>query len=102
SFLRSLPVFTLADWICTSNTALSTAGDVNVRDAFHWSNVPSMVTEAFTWNVIVLSPGVTWNTGTAAGAWAPAEVVIRATMARHKIPTGTPTTCFAECMVRLP
>src|SRR5215471_9066660 len=101
SFLSPLPVFTLAAWICTSNTALSTAVDVNVRDAFHWSNVPSMVTDAFTWNVIVLSPGVTWNTGTAAGACAPAEVVQRPHAARHKITTDKLTAGFVECMARL-
>src|SRR5262245_40200160 len=61
-----------------------------------------MVTEAFTWNVTVLSPGVTWNTGTAAGAWAPAGVVNRPHAARHKRPTDTPTTCLAECIARLP
>jgi hypothetical protein len=33
-----------------ANTALSAAGDVNVRDASHWSNVPSMVTVPETWN----------------------------------------------------
>ena len=46
----TIPVFTLAAWIFTSNTALSTAGAVNVRAASHWSNVPSMVTVPETWN----------------------------------------------------
>ena len=48
--LRPLPVFTLAASIFTSNTALSAAVDVSVRDASHWSNVPSMATDACTWN----------------------------------------------------
>src|SRR4029434_5421118 len=100
SFLSPLPVFTLAAWICTSNTALSAAGDVNVRDAFHWWNVPSMVTDAFTENVIVLSPGVIWNTGTAAGACAPAGVVKRPHAARQMITTCTPTAVFGDCMAR--
>src|SRR5215510_6866015 len=100
--LSPLPVFTLAAWIFTSNTALSAAGDVNVRDASHWSNVPSMATDADTWNLIVLSTGVIVNTGTAAGACAPAGVIQRPHAARQTITTGTPTTCFAECMVHLP
>jgi hypothetical protein len=100
--LRPLPVFTLAAWIFTSNTALSAAGDVNVRDASHWSNVPSMVTVPDTWNVIVLSPGVILNTGTAAGAWAPVDGVKRLHAARQKITTCTPAACVAEGMARLP
>src|SRR5215510_446967 len=99
--LSPLPVFTLAAWIFTSKTALSAAGDVNVRDASHWSNVPSMVTDASTWNVILLSTGVIWNTGTPAGACAPAGVVKRPNAARHKTPTCQPIACFAECMLRL-
>jgi len=47
--LSPLPVFTLAAWICTSTTALSAAVDVNVREASHVSNVPSMATDASTW-----------------------------------------------------
>src|SRR5215470_384582 len=72
--LIPLPVFTLAAWIFTSNTALSAAGDVNVREASHLSNVPLMSTDASTSNLILLSPTTILNTGTAAGAWAPAAV----------------------------
>src|SRR5215510_3786669 len=100
--LSPLPVFTLAAWIFTSKTALSAAGDVNVRDASHWSNVPSMVTDASTWNVILLSTGVIWNTGTPVGACAPAGVVKRPNAERQKVTTCTPTACFAECMACLP
>src|SRR5262245_8521997 len=99
--LSPLPVFTLAAWIFTSNTALSAAGDVNVRDASHWSNVPSMATDADTWNLIVLSTGVILNTGTAAGACAPTGVVKRLNAARQTITTGKPTAVFAECMACL-
>jgi hypothetical protein len=74
---------------------------VNVREAFHWSNVPSMVTDAFTWNVIVLSPGVIWNTGTAGGACAPTGGVHRPHAARHTSTTWTRTACFAACMACL-
>src|SRR5262245_20947401 len=60
-----------------------------------------MVTDASTWNVTLLSTGVIWNTGTAAGACAPARVVKRPNTARHKTPTCQPTARFAECMSRL-
>src|SRR5215510_1624335 len=97
-FLSPLPVFTLAAWIFTSKTALSAAVDVNVRDASHLSNVPSMATDASTLNLILLSTGVILKTGTAAGACAPDGVVKNPHAARHKSTTCTPTDCVAECM----
>src|SRR5215831_8531270 len=100
-FLSPLPVFTLAAWICTSNTALSAAVDVNVRAASHVSNVPSMATDASTVNLILLSTGVILKTGTAAGAWAPDDVVKKPNAARQKITTCTPTDGCAESMLRL-
>src|SRR5215471_11982963 len=56
-----------------------------------------MVTDASTWNVILLSTGVIWNTGTSADACAPTSVVKRPNAARHKIPTCQPTAYFADC-----
>ena len=43
------------------------SGDVNVRVASHFSKVPSIATDAFTPNLIVLSTGVILKTGTLAG-----------------------------------
>src|SRR5271168_5384906 len=47
-------------------TAVVTSEEVNVRVASHFSKVPSMATEAFTPNLILLSTGVIWKTGMAA------------------------------------
>src|SRR5215469_6771472 len=49
-----------------SKTTLSTAVDVAVKVASHFSKVPSIGTEAFTANLIVLLTGVTLKTGTPA------------------------------------
>jgi len=44
--------------------------DVTVKVASHFSKVPSIGTEAFTANLIVLFTGVTLKTGTSVGAYA--------------------------------
>src|SRR6516162_11871595 len=59
-----LPVFTLAASILTSKTPDSAAVDVNVSAASHLSKVPSIGTDAFTANLIVLFTGVILKTGT--------------------------------------
>jgi hypothetical protein len=49
-----------------SKTPVLTSGDVNFSVAFHLSNVPSIATEAFTLNLIVLFSGVITKTGASA------------------------------------
>src|SRR5258708_2030564 len=53
-----------------SKTPVSTSGEVIVAVASHLSNVPSIATDAFTWNLIELSSFVILMTGTPAGACA--------------------------------
>src|SRR6267142_728382 len=53
-----------------SKTPVSTSGEVIVAVASHFSNVPSIATDAFTWNLIELSSFVILMTGTPAGACA--------------------------------
>jgi hypothetical protein len=47
-----------------SKTAVSSAGDVNVRAASHLSKVPAIATDALTLNLTELSALVTSKTGT--------------------------------------
>src|SRR5580765_768379 len=53
-----------------SRTPVSTSGEVIVAVASHLSNVPSIATDAFTWNLIELSSFVILMMGTSAGACA--------------------------------
>jgi hypothetical protein len=50
-----------------SKTAVESSGDVNVIEASHLSNLPTIATDAFTSKFIVLSTGVTAKTG--GGPW---------------------------------
>src|SRR6516165_11621758 len=65
-----LPVSTLAASILISRTPVEGSVDVNVSVASHFLNVPSIGTDAFTPNLIVLCIGVILKSGTPAGAWA--------------------------------
>src|SRR6516164_3177039 len=65
-----LPVSTLAASILMSMTPVKGSVEVNVMVASHFVNVPSIGTDAFTPNLIVLCIGVILKTGTPAGAWA--------------------------------
>jgi len=65
-----LPVFTLAASILTSKTPVVGSVDLNVKVAFHFSNVLSRATEVLTLKLITLSPGMISNTGTPAGVCA--------------------------------
>src|SRR5271170_5124332 len=47
-------------------TPVLISGDVNTRVESHFSKVPSIATEAFTKNLMVLSPGVIAKTGACA------------------------------------
>src|SRR5215831_1268517 len=49
-----------------SKTPVETSGEVNFRVASHLSKLPSIATEAFTKNLIVLTRGVTTKTGACA------------------------------------
>src|SRR5215471_1446839 len=59
-----LPVSTLAALILMSRTPLVASGEVKTMDASHLSKVPSIATDASTWNVTLLSTGVILKTGT--------------------------------------
>src|SRR5580698_3106279 len=63
---RPLPVFTLFASTLMSSTPVVTSLDANFSVASHFSNTPSIGTDAFTLNVILNPPagGVTTNTGT--------------------------------------
>jgi hypothetical protein len=63
-----LPVLTLDASILISKAASSTLFDLYVNLAFHFSKVPSMGTEAFTANLILLFIGVVLKTGMFEGA----------------------------------
>src|SRR5689334_14718381 len=51
-----------------SRTAVESSGEVNVRVASHFSNLPTIATDAFTSNFIVLSAGVISKTGASSAA----------------------------------
>src|SRR5215469_18005199 len=65
-FFRPLPVSTLAASIFISKAPVVSSGDLNVRFAFHLSNLPAIVVDDFTWNFIQLCTGVISNTGACA------------------------------------
>src|SRR5271165_626388 len=67
SSFMPLPVFTVPAEILISRTPVESSGEVNFSVASHFWKSPWMATEAFTKNLIVLSPGVTTKTG--ASAW---------------------------------
>src|SRR6267142_1266808 len=50
-----------------SKTAVESSGDVNVMEASHLLNLPTIATDAFTSKFIVLPTGVTSKTG--GGSW---------------------------------
>src|SRR5215471_20933687 len=70
SSFMPLPVSTLAASILISKTPVEGSVDVNVNVASHFSNLPSIATDALTPNFIVLCTGVILKTGTSLGAWA--------------------------------
>src|SRR5215469_1283644 len=51
-----------------STTPVVGSVDVNVSEASHLSKMPSMATDAFTWNLIRLASGVTSKTGASPAA----------------------------------
>src|SRR5882672_4337842 len=53
-----------------SRTPVSTSGEVIVAVASQLSNVPSIATDAFTWNLIELPSFIILMTGTSSGACA--------------------------------
>src|SRR6516162_1885726 len=84
SSFMPLPVSTLAASILISKTPVEGSVDVNVSVASHFLNVPSIGTDAFTPNLIVLCIGVILKTGTPeAGACAHAGDAVNAQAARH-------------------
>src|SRR6516164_1730742 len=83
-----LPVSTLAASILISRTPVEGSVDVNVSVASHFLNVPSIGTDAFTPNLIVLCSGVILKTGTPeAGACVHAGDAVNAQAAAPSIST---------------
>src|SRR5215469_7565489 len=84
SSFMPLPVSTLAASILMSKTPVVGSVDVNVSVASHFLNVPSIGTDAFTPNLIVLCSGVILKTGTPeAGACAGPDDAVNAQAATH-------------------
>src|ERR1700751_393255 len=61
-----LPVAPLAASILISKSPVVSSGDLNVRPASHLSNLPAIVTDDFTWNLIELCTGIISKTGACA------------------------------------
>src|SRR5215467_8394827 len=65
-----LPVFTLSAAILTSRTPVEASLEVNVSVPSHWSNVPSIETDALTAKCMELPSGVILRIGISPEAWA--------------------------------
>jgi hypothetical protein len=73
----------------TSKTPVVTSGDLNAKVASHLSKVPSIATDAFTANLIVLAAGVITKTGIPAGSCALVTDENRTDAKRQKVVSRT-------------
>src|SRR5258708_5169412 len=79
----------------TAKTPVVTSGDINVREASHWSKVPFIATDAFTLNAIELSAWVIAKTGASCARLTDGSTAeANRQRATNRMPGGMSFLCF--------